>query len=302
MNEPNKNISERKSIIVDLVQNHPVFVLISFISALFTISGLSITSIYFTAQKRPFYSVKSFNLINDSTSTIDNLSIRYSICDEKNDNCTSKTIPSLTVSKILFWNGGRRIIEDIDLKRKPIEILSRNGNQILEAKEFYAHRKDITGFRVNKEKNYIFFDAFESRDCAVITVAHTGLSSEDIEIRGYVYDSGIKRDDNLPNNIRKEYINRYESFGILDKYRIYILYTMLMVFAFFVIYLVFKGIQFFKFGIEKFSKYDVFPFIALLFFLFYIDSREIPGFFNINEHFNLKLSSECHKQFDTEII
>ncbi len=166
----------------------------TFVTSLAGILGFILAlTVFFPSQKRPFYSVKSFNLINNSSSTIENLDIKYKSCDsikENNQgvNKCEQAIESLTITKILFWNGGRKKIDKTDIDDNPITIVASENNSILEAKVIQSSN-DKTDFRLNSENNTINFNFLDSSNGGVIEVIHTGLSDEDITLDAYVEES-----------------------------------------------------------------------------------------------------------------
>lgn len=207
-------MSQSKDYFKNFVNNHKF----TFVASLASILSLALgLVIFFPAQKRPFYSVRSFNLINDSSSTIENLDIKYKVCNDnrQKEDCELEAIKSLTVTKILFWNGGRTKIDKTDIDDNPITIAVLNNHQILEAKLLHSS-SDKTKFELEQtivpqnennktesQKTYTINFAFlVSGDGGVIQVVHTGLSSKDITLSGYVEDSKLKE------NIKLVEVNR----------------------------------------------------------------------------------------------
>lgn len=152
------------------------------------------------------------SIFNDSSSTIDNLDIKYRSCNDnlRKENCQLKEIKGLTVTKILFGNGGRTKIDDTDIEVNPITIVALNNHQILEAKLLHSS-SDKTKFELeqtivpqnenNKTESQkihtINFAFLEFGDGGVIQVVHTGLSSKDITLSGHVEDSKLKENIKL---------------------------------------------------------------------------------------------------------
>ena len=168
--------------------NNPGFILIASLASILSLF-LGFT-IFFPPEKRPFYSVKSFNLINNSSSNIENLDIKYKLCnsDQENTECELKNIESLTITKIFLWNGGRRSIDKADIDDGYIKILASEDNIILEAKIIHSSN-DRNDLSLNSENNTINFDFLDSSNGGVIEVIHTGLSDENISLDGYIIES-----------------------------------------------------------------------------------------------------------------
>ena len=139
-------MSQSKDYFKDFVNNHKF----TFVASIASILGFVLTLvIFFPAQKRPFYSVRSFNLIHNFSSTIENLDIKYKVCNDnlQKENCELEAVKSLTVTKILFWNGGRTKIDKTDIDDNPITIVALNNHQILEAKLLHSS-SDTTKFKL----------------------------------------------------------------------------------------------------------------------------------------------------------
>lgn len=180
-------MSQSNSSFENFVSNPKFTFVISIASILSLALGLVI---FFPAQKRPFYSVRSFNLIHDSSSTIENLDIKYKVCNDnrQKEDCELEAIKSLTVTKILFWNGGRTKIDKTDIDDNPITIVASGKNSILDGETLHISN-DKTDFKFDREANTINFDFLDSGDGGVIEIIHTGLSDEDIILDGYVEES-----------------------------------------------------------------------------------------------------------------
>ena len=203
-------MSQSKDYFENFVNNHKFI----FVASLASILGLAFSLVTFPpAQKRPFYSVRSFDLINNSSSTIENLDIKYKVCNDnlQKEDCELEEIKSLTVTKILFWNGGRTKIDKTDIDDNPITIAVLNNHQILEAKLLHSSndetkfelKETIPTQKVNNNKPEsqkiytINFAFLESGGGGVIQVIHTGLSDKDITLSGHVEDSKLKENIKL---------------------------------------------------------------------------------------------------------
>lgn len=152
---------------------------------------LALSSVFFSPQKRPFYSIKTHNIIDDYISNIEKLDIKYRSSCNKNleeKKCKSEKISSLSKSRILFWNGGRKKIDQTDIDDNPITIVASENNSILNVKIIHVSN-DKTNLRVNSENNTILFDFLGKGHGGVIDVLHTGSSDEDINLETYVEDS-----------------------------------------------------------------------------------------------------------------
>ena len=176
--------------------NNPYFIGLASVAG---ILGFIVSlSIFFPPGKRPLYAIKSFNLINDSSSKINNLDIKYKFCNANKTACELKPIERITVTKILFWNAGREKIDKTDVDDNPITIKASRNNKILESKVINVANKK-TNFKLDQLSNIISFSFLDTSNGGVIEVIHTGKSDEDIFLDGYVEDSVFN------GQIKKEY-------------------------------------------------------------------------------------------------
>ena len=159
-------MSESKQPIKNLVENHK-FIFAGIVAGILGFL-LTLPNVVPPA-KRPFYSVKSFNLINNSSSTLENLDIKYKVCDknQQESECQLKEIKSLTVTKIMLWNGGRIKIDKTDIDDNPITIKVSDNNSILDAKVIHSSN-DKTDFGLEPKSNTINFDFLDSGNGGVI--------------------------------------------------------------------------------------------------------------------------------------
>jgi len=133
-------------------------------------------------KKEPIYFIKSRNLIRDSITQYENLSVLYS----------NKKVDSFTVSKILFYNRGSDVINRDDIViSDQLRITSKQSVKILGAKVLQT-TKSANQFRANLRKSRncvsIDFEYLAKNEGAVIEVMHTGVSSADLIIAGVIKD------------------------------------------------------------------------------------------------------------------
>jgi hypothetical protein len=151
------------------------------------ISGIIVTAIFgfifwrLTIEtKKPVYTIKSFNLIQDFTSNLSKLSIKYN----------QKSIKNLTTSKIAFWNDGKKTIDKKDIiTSPPLKIQSVDGVEILD-KEIIFSTEPANMFKTFEIENFrcfrFTFDFMARDDSVVIQVIHTGKNSNDIFLTGKI--------------------------------------------------------------------------------------------------------------------
>ncbi len=129
----------------------------------------------------PSWDIRTNNLINNFSSKISKLDIKF-------DN---KEISNLSVSKIVFWNEGREVIDKEDIsKSNYLRITpSKESVKILDCKVI-SRNSDASNFEVllDPEKNEarLIFDYLNFRWGAVFEVIHTGIESKDIDIVGSI--------------------------------------------------------------------------------------------------------------------
>ena len=170
------------------IADNPYFIIVASLASIFgLLLGLTVI---FPPKKKPFYLIKSFNLIKGHSSTINNLDIKYKFYDDEGKS-VHEEIKSLTTSKILFWNGGRKIINYTDIADStPLRIVSKKAGKILEANIIQESISNpATNINVEPKTNIIYFEFLEPTNGAVIEVLHTGLSSKEIFIEGYIKNS-----------------------------------------------------------------------------------------------------------------
>ena len=135
-------------------------------------------------SKKPSFTINSNNIIQDFSSQLDDLSIKY-----KDNN-----ISNLTITKIFFWNRGKMTIDKRDIaKANPVRIQTKNNVQVLDAKIIYtknnANQISINLSEDNKEI-VIDFDYLDNEEGCIIQIIHNGKNSRDIELCGTIKGVG----------------------------------------------------------------------------------------------------------------
>ncbi|CAL2083489.1 conserved hypothetical protein [Tenacibaculum dicentrarchi] len=147
-------------------------------------------------SKKPTYIIKSFNLVKEKVSKIEQVKILY---DEK-------VINNLTVSKLSLWNKGKETIDSSDIAPKDkIRIDIAKNHKILNANIIYQ-KKIANNFSLNLNKSQsslkIDFDYFHFNEGVVIELYHTGTSSSELELNGTI--KGVK--EIQKGEIKKDYL------------------------------------------------------------------------------------------------
>jgi hypothetical protein len=163
-----------------------VFILLTLVSIILTI-------IFYTKSrkfKKPFYTIRNFNLIREKVQKIDSVTILYQ----------NKKIENLSVAKIAIWNAGRDTINKSDIAdNDKLRLEIKDNHAILDAKILFE-KNPANGFRLVKTNSpniiEIDFDYFDNNEGIVIHFYHTANDNSQIEIKGSIKATkSIKRLD-----------------------------------------------------------------------------------------------------------
>ena len=165
---------------------------------------LAVSSIFFSYLlylkskkiKRPTYLIKSFNLVREKVSKIEQVKILYN----------EEIIDNLTVSKLSLWNKGKETINRNDVAPKDnIRIDIAENYRILNANIIYQ-KKAANNFSLdlNKSKTSlkINFDYFHFNEGVIIELYHTGISGNELKLNGTI--KGIEKIQK--GEIKKDYL------------------------------------------------------------------------------------------------
>lgn len=137
-------------------------------------------------EKKPIFSIKSFNLTNNFSNKLDNFELLY----------YGKRVENLTITKIAFWNDGNEVIRGQDIApADPLKVTVGNKFKIFNAKILEGTAKKENQFKIikNDESITISFDFISQNEGAILEVVHSGLSSKDINITGTIIGVGKPR-------------------------------------------------------------------------------------------------------------
>jgi hypothetical protein len=131
-------------------------------------------------EKKPLWSIKHINLIQDYSSRIPGLSIKYG----------DESIEALSVSKIVFWNAGSETIRGDDIAdADPLAILLPNNARLLDA-SITATNSKPSRFRLYTKPeingSFLTFDFLDRNNGVVVQLIHTGVMANDINIAGTI--------------------------------------------------------------------------------------------------------------------
>ena len=144
-----------------------------------------------TKNKQAVYSVRSNNLISGTVSTLENLNITYK----------EQKIVNLTASKILFFNRGAETIHRQDIETiNPLRISSKDCT-ILDCSILWENNPSnnfkVHFDRANNNHAHLDFDYLDKDNGVIIQVIHTGLKSDNIDLRGDI--KGVKKLKRIPS-------------------------------------------------------------------------------------------------------
>jgi len=163
-----------------------VTIILAILFGVATISGLYV-GIAGLRRKRLGWAVRSYLVIHGRQPLIPGLKILYQ----------DQQVENVTVSRLAFWNTGSATIRAGDISlTEPLRIEAREGVSLLDvellksttAPSPLSHDEDP-----ERRQSTIQFEHLEVNRGAVFQVVHSGTSSLDISLQGYVVDGGPPR-------------------------------------------------------------------------------------------------------------
>ncbi|MCC8061959.1 MAG: hypothetical protein LIO68_01775 [Rikenellaceae bacterium] len=163
---------------LEFFSNNPIFNIITLTLALIGI----ILTVYFAVQarraKKPVYAIRTINLVKDKLAKIDRVEMLFD----------GKRIDNLSVSRLALWNDGKETIRTTDMsKLNPLKITISEDYQILDCKILYQ-RNPANNFTTAIEDDgksvSMGFDYFDYREGVVLEIAHTGINSTCLCMKG----------------------------------------------------------------------------------------------------------------------
>jgi ABC-type multidrug transport system fused ATPase/permease subunit len=140
---------------------------------------LGILTVYQITQKKLQYKMDSRNLISEKISLTPDLKILFKDRDVKNFTSTNIKITN---------NGFNPLKQDDFSSNEPLQIVTKNNKEILFANITDSSDK-ANGFEIVKQDVHsviIGFNHINRNEWVSISIFHTGLSDEDIEIKGKI--------------------------------------------------------------------------------------------------------------------
>ena len=141
-------------------------------------------------RKRPYYQIKSVNIVKDFANMFESLRIIHG----------SGPVENVTVAKIAFWNGGNEVINSYDIAPKnPIRIRLNNGRRMLEQPKLRVVTNEINGVTLGASDDgsqvVCAFDYLSRNEGFVVEIVHDGTSAPDLSFEGTVKGYDIRRAD-----------------------------------------------------------------------------------------------------------
>ncbi|CAM4412690.1 hypothetical protein ZORO111903_19630 [Zobellia roscoffensis] len=157
---------------------------INIVFLILSLLGIFLAIFFFINGKReklPYYRIKSFSIVDEKISSLDNLKVEFK----------GSEISNLTSTQIAIFNVGELAIkkDDIALKDK-LRIETNSNVQILDWKIKYVSN-EINNFSVDHISNKleIDFDYFSKNEGIIIQLFHNGKSSEELDVKGTIINA-----------------------------------------------------------------------------------------------------------------
>ena len=135
-------------------------------------------------EQKPTFSIRSFNLVKEFSKKITSIELLY----------FGEKVENLTITKVAFWNDGDKPIRKDDIAAAdPLKIVVDNKYEIFEAEILDSTTNEANQFELVKKDNksrLITFDFLSHNEGAIMQIAHSGLSSKDVNVTGRIIESG----------------------------------------------------------------------------------------------------------------
>jgi len=146
---------------------------------------------YFRSRrsKKPFYSLRSFNLISERLQKYQDIKILF----------RNEPVNNLTMTKVALWNGGNDTINYQDLAQSDLLRISPKEGILIYDVELIFQSNPTCQFKTNIINNelIIYFDYFDQNQGCVVQVTHSGKRSSDLQVYGTVKGTGRIKESKL---------------------------------------------------------------------------------------------------------
>src|ERR1700675_5058659 len=161
----------------------PWFQMSAFAVGIIGIATAILIYLFTRRYKRMWYAVRSFTLVERDRSTVPGLEVLFD----------KKAVEALTISKIAVWNSGSDPLRKEDFPQaEPICINVGKKLEILEASIIQTSSRTCGCAIVRKARNCfeIGFEFLDPNDGLVVQIAHTGTSSQEVNVTGHIVGGG----------------------------------------------------------------------------------------------------------------
>jgi hypothetical protein len=202
----------------DSFSNNPI---VSIVSLILAAIGILLAVVFYLKSrriKRISYAVRSFNLIDDSVSSLPGFAASYN----------GNEFDNLTALKILFWNSGSELLSGNDIASSdPVRLEFPQDVTVLDAKVSLssntANLAEVIIDSDSKNRCVINFDFLSEREGFILSVLSTGKPESNPVVEGTIKGGGS------PTSYR-----RHKSYLLFNK----------ILFYFVVAIAIFIGVQF----------------------------------------------------------
>lgn len=162
--------------IIELL-NNPLTNLV--IAAIIGVLTNVITAKMFDKAKKLWWSAKSDLLNSHFFARTGKLRVSYNAL-----NNTNRRVTSLSVTRIVFWSGGRETLRTEDISAQaPLQIVLEEGHEILEVRPVVKSNPTIEIRPIDKRSLCLEFEYLEKGQGAVLDIVYSGYN-EDISPNG----------------------------------------------------------------------------------------------------------------------
>ena len=155
-----------------------------------SLPGIVVAVVFYYRGRRiklPCYATTSTNLVTDLVSRLDRLQILYA----------DEPVPTLTATKVLFWNAGADTISRTDVPEgDPIVVRVGPGLRVLDAtvlKVTNLVNRFETDISNDGATVLLHFDYIDMNEGVLLQVLHTGQSGSEVSVGGTVKGAGKPR-------------------------------------------------------------------------------------------------------------
>ena len=137
-------------------------------------------------ERKPKFAVRSYTVIQKAKEMTPGLTVHFGGHGED--------LSNFTISRIAIWNRGKETIRRDDVPRlDPLRVLALEETKLLSAEVIYSSNvANQFSCSINKDKTVlnVSFEYFEWNEGMVIQVAHSGIGSHSLDVKGKIKGAG----------------------------------------------------------------------------------------------------------------